>query len=276
MTDVKFDELNSLLPYKYTLYDNANRNSDIYIKGGLVYKIYTLEDERTSSNIYTLRKLIILKEAFANIPEIVFPNDLLTCNDKIIGFVMNEIKGKTLMEYIINNELSTEELKSIYLKISNLISKMKSLAFTVSIGDLHERNIIIDDSLDIHIIDPDSFIINNKPNKYMEKDYYGEYITDGLKKSINKDELCLLAIIINQVFKDIFHGCNNVIELVRKDRRFKKLHNLIDKCKNEKGFNLEESDINLIFDLKNQMDSNYNVEVDVYSEFKRIRNMLKG
>ena len=58
--------------------------------------------------------------------------------------------------------LSKSEVKELFKKILNVINKFKKLQFDFCLGDLHEKNVIVDKDKNIHIIDPDGFIINNK------------------------------------------------------------------------------------------------------------------
>ena len=60
---------------------------------------------------------------------------------------MPYINGITLEEIINENLYSDYDIKKIFINLLNIINKFKDLPFKFFIGDMHEKNIIIDKSI---------------------------------------------------------------------------------------------------------------------------------
>ena len=184
------------------------------------------------------------------------------------------INGITLDKAINENLLTENEIKNIFIKILHLINKLKELPFNFQIGDLHEKNVIIDKNLNINIIDCDSFIINNKKltidNRVIIGKYPNHYFNNQELKD-NKTQLdyfCLLSMILNYVFKDIINTTSPV-SFIKKHNEFSKLNYLIERLNNPKTFYLTEDDIDNIFNLKDKIIIKENPELE--KELSRIR-----
>lgn len=190
--------------------NNLNSYSMVSIFGDEVYKIYIKEDFKSKQNIK------IVKKEFAysylrNFEELVLPNSIIKYNNHIVGFTMPYIKGVTLSKLYNCNDKKL--LKNVFYQILDLIEKYSKLSVPFSIGDLHEDNIIVDSDNKIHVIDCDSFIINNN-EIYNDNNtlYYGKYIEYGELHihyhSYHTDYYCVLLTLINLLL------CKNNIELI--------------------------------------------------------------
>lgn len=190
--------------------NNLNSYSMVSIFGDEVYKIYIKEDFKSKQNIK------IVKKEFAysylrNFEELVLPNSIIKYNNHIVGFTMPYINGLTLSKLYNCNDKKL--LKNVFYQILDLIEKYSKLSVPFSIGDLHEDNIIVDSDNKIHVIDCDSFIINNN-EIYNDNNtlYYGKYIEYGELHihyhSYHTDYYCVLLTLINLLL------CKNNIELI--------------------------------------------------------------
>ena len=188
--------------------NNLNSYSMVSIFGDEVYKIYIKEDFKSKQNIK------IVKKEFAysylrNFEELVLPNSIIKYNNHIVGFTMPYINGVTLCKLYNCNDKKL--LKNVFYQILDLIEKYSKLSVPFSIGDLHEDNIIVDSDNKIHIIDCDSFIINNNEiyneNGRVSK---GKYVSFGIdfKKvkyfihfDYHTDYYCTLLTLISLLLK---------------------------------------------------------------------------
>lgn len=267
-------DLNKLFENKIIQYDNSNRNSEVFIHDNKVLKIYTEIDKRYKHNLEVIKEIFKKQKYLKNIKELVLPQDIIFYNNNIVGFTMALINGITLDKAINDNLLTEDEIKNIFIKILHLINKLKKLPFNFQIGDLHEKNVIIDRNLNIYIIDCDSFIINNKKLKIDNQIIIGKYPNhyfnnQELKNNKLKiDYFCLLSMILNYVFKDVIND-SNPLNYVKKHTEFNELNYLIKRLDNPNEFYLTEQDIDNIFRLKNKIIIKENPELE--KELSRIR-----
>ena len=258
--------------------DNYNRNSEIFVNGSEVYKIYNNQEAMYHYNIKVVKELLKRKRLLSSIPELVLPNELLIYNQDIVGFTMPYIKGLTLDSIINNNLFSDEEIKVIFKKVLFLINKLKTLPFKIMLGDLHEKNVIIDASGDIHIIDCDSYIIDGNKlvvdNTTLIGRYPNCYYQEAeLKKvDISADYLSLFSMIINYVFKGIVSEINP-ITFIKEHEEFHELEYIIDRLNKENEFYLTSKDIDHIFSLKDKIIVKEE-EIDLEKELKRVRKIV--
>ena len=222
--------------------------------------------------------LSVIKQLFDNyfelisIKELVLPKEYIFYNNTIVGYSMPYINGLSLHEIIENNSLYTSYMRLIFIRLLNMIENIKTLPFDFYIGDMHEKNIIVDKHLNPYIIDCDSFIINNNKLKINNTTVIGKYPNqyfnnDELKKiNISSDYFCLFSIILNYSFKDIINYNNKPVEFIKNHSEFKRLNNIND-------FYITEDDINNIFKLKYNLKYkfNNNDEKIIKKELKRIK-----
>ena len=272
------DDLNSLFKTKIIQYDNYNSYSTLFIYEDKVLKIYDDNNEYTNFNIDVVNNIMNKLPYLSNIEELVLPKELLIYNDKIVGYTMPYIKGITLEETIKNNLFNDDEMKNIFIKLLNTINKFDKLPFKFSIGDMHEKNIIIDKNHNINIIDSDSFIIDN--NKLLVDDNYlvGKYVNhfydNNQLETIGSttDYYSLLCIILNYVFKDIIEDKMNPITWAKEEKQFAGIHPILNKVDEE--FILTENDINDIFDFKKNLNYIHKENNELKKIIKNIRKEL--
>lgn len=144
-----------------------------------------------SNKLYTINSLIDLSERI-DMPEMVFPECLLTVDDEVVGFSMLLIDGVTLAEILCNADIDIK-VKVKYLKqIGSILEKMASVRkenpkLNWYLNDLHERNFMVDlEKERLYAVDLDSCrILGNHPfvSKYLSLfspliDFPEKYHTD--------------------------------------------------------------------------------------------------
>lgn len=144
-----------------------------------------------SNKLYTINSLMDLSER-VDMPEMVFPECLLTVDNEVVGFSMPLINGVTLAEIIYNSDIDIS-IKVKYLKqIGDILERMAGVRKEYPnsnwyLNDLHERNFVVDlDKQQLHTVDLDSCrILGNHPflSKYLSSfspliDFPEKYHTD--------------------------------------------------------------------------------------------------
>ena len=267
-------ELEKLFTNMIIQTDNINRNSELFIHDNEVLKIYVDNKKMYKYNLQVLKEIIKKEKYLRSIKELVLPNSLIIYNNNIVGYSMPYIEGYTLLEIIDKKLLNDNEIKIIFNKILDLINRLKELPFNMFIGDLHEKNVIINDELNINIIDCDSYVINNKKlikdREVIIGKYSNIYYNNKELKRINiaSDYICLLSMLLNYVFKGNI-DMMNPIEYIKCHSEFNNLSYLVKRLDKFNNFYLTCDDIDYIFNLKNKIivDDNYELK----NEIKRIR-----
>ena len=232
--------------------DNNNSYSYLFIHNNEVLKIYIDKFEVVKNNIKVLKQISKTKE-LKNIKELVLPNYLVSYKNQVVGYSMRNIKGQTLDEIIKNDIYDVNTIKNIFKKILETIEKINNQKLNISIGDLHEKNIIIDDRLNLHFIDIDSYKVENIEfgSKYL-------YKLENTNQSVNTDRYCLMIMILNYLMNNkntLFTDLNEY----EKDNYLKKFSKkeikLINQLNYKKEFKLSSKDIDLLF--KNHNNKRY-------------------
>ena len=243
------DDINKIFKHKIIQTDNFNSYSELFIYGNDVYKIYVSNPELSEQNLEMLNLLFEFKNELSQIKEIVLPNNILVYNNHLVGFTMPFIEGTLLIDLLQN--INHETAKSIFIRLLNIINQTRLLSFPFSFNDLHEKNIIVDSSGNLHVIDCDGFVINNKVFKENDAIAYGKYLNNNVTtKNINSiDYICLLCIILKYLLKDIKVYNLNPIEFLE-DMQIQNttLNTLIERTKKD-NFILEANDIDNLFNL---------------------------
>lgn len=275
---IEDSELETVFKNRIIQYDNFNSNSELFINGDDVYKIYYNNMDCTNYNINVIRNIFKNYHYLNNIPELVLPKEWIVYNNKIVGFSMPYINGTTIEE-INNNPDSNYDIKKIFINLLATINKFENLPFDFSIGDLHEKNVLIDNEGNIKIIDPDSFIINNEKlcvdgvylmGKYANNHYNNEELKT-IKRSV--DYYSLLCIILNSVFKDMIEDKLQPVKSLKEDEQFKEIHPILNKVND--NFILLEEDINKIFEFKAELNYIPKNNSELEEEIKRIKKLIK-
>ena len=259
--------------------NNCNANSEVFLYNNEILKIFLNNQKMIDHNLSVIKQLFDNYFELISIKELVLPKEYIFYNNKIVGYSMPYINGLSLHEIIENNSLYTSYMRLIFIRLLNMIENIKTSPFNFYIGDMHEKNIIVDKHLNPYIIDCDSFIINNNKLKINNTTIIGKYPNqyfnnDELKKiNISSDYFCLFSIILNYSFKDIINYNNKPVEFIKNHSQFKSLNYIIERLNNINDFYITEDDINNIFKLKYNLKYkfNNNDEKIIKKELKRIR-----
>ncbi len=271
---IKDSELKSIFAGRIIQAENDNRNAEICIYNNQVYKIYTGNKRTYKHNLYVLKQIIKKYKYLNAIKELILPTNLLVYNNDIVGYTMPYANGLLLGDILKDNLLNDEEIKLIFKKILSLIDRLKVLPFDIFIGDIHEKNIIVDNELNIKVIDCDSFIINNKKlivnNMILMGRFPNNYYSNQELKNIGiaADYLSLFSLILNYVFKNIINQIEPV-NFVKNNSEFNELNYILDRLKKPNNFYLTDKDIDNIFKLKNTIV--INDSEDLQKQLTRIR-----
>lgn len=191
------------------------------------------------NKLYTINSLIDLSERI-DMPEMVFPECLLTVDDEVVGFSMLLIDGVTLADILFNSDIDIK-VKVKYLKqIGSILEKMASVRkenpkLNWYLNDLHERNFMVDlEKERLYAVDLDSCrILGNHPfvSKYLSLfspliDFPEKYHTDfqiscggDFVADENADLYCYAMLVI-----DFLYGAR--INYASKEEYFKYLEYL--------------------------------------------------
>ena len=274
---LKDEELEELFKNRIIQHNSYNSNSELFQYGDIIFKIYNGENESTSFNKCVINNIFNKYSHLNIIDELILPEKILIYNMHTVGFSMPFIEG-TLLEEIISKDLNYN-MKKIFLNLLNVINKFDELPFEFCIGDMHEKNIIIDSNNNVKIIDPDSFIIDNNKlcinKKYLVGKYANYYFNNFELKKVKSfiDYYSLLCIILNYSFKGIIEDVLDPITWLRNNSQFKDIHSILFRV--DENFILNEEDIDIILDLKNNINYKFTKKHDAHKDIKRVRKLLK-
>jgi hypothetical protein len=257
---------------------NFNGNSELFIYQDQVLKIYSNNEEQ---NLHIVKLALERKDKLKRIKELVLPNEFIIYCDHIIGFSMPYIKGITLNKAINDNTYDNNTMYDIFIRLLEIIDSFKSLDFDFSIGDLHEHNVIVDENLGIHIIDCDSFVIDNykvHTNGFIRLGKYlnGQFDNETLEKNINFDYYNLLCMILNYIFKEEIFNPDTPVEFIKNDDRFKELEDIYIRTLDIEHFILTKEDIKKIFTLKDKIPHKEQDYEELYKEIARVRKIVNN
>lgn len=127
------------------------------LKGQEVYK----EFHNISNKIQEKLNRIMLRNI--SLDSICTPVQLVEENEKTVGYTMNNIEGVNLKNYLLLVSMNKKNIKR-----SNLVDIATQIASSfnylhskrVLVGDVSDNNILIDENLNIHLIDCDSFQVD--------------------------------------------------------------------------------------------------------------------
>lgn len=149
------------------LLNNSNRkctNNTLLLK-----KLYLNNGEVMANKVFTV-SLLNDKKKDINMDELVIPNNLVVVNNEIIGFTVPLISDAKNLKTILDDFKIENSLKIYYLhKIGKILKKINSLhqknIINLTIGDLHEDNILVTKDHDIKVVDLDSaYLGTNYPS----------------------------------------------------------------------------------------------------------------
>lgn len=280
--------------------NRSNNSSILFHVGDKVYKILAGNENTNKKSLSMVNNFL---NNFKNVPlkEIVCPEELISYNDKIIGYSMKYVHGVTLEEYLMT--CSIEDARNIFKNILKSINRINVLG--MNICDLHERNIIVDENNYIHFIDVDTF--SYKDNQFLSM-YVNLYklmkvgtidssyvisllddtnissnknLTEEIKINKSTDMFCLLCMIIDYIMSydksHLYRICDLNIEefLLSRDntKNNRELVLYIRKCFNNiNDTNISEDTINHVFDNMEEFVSHNSKSNKKLSYFKKDNN----
>lgn len=262
------EDIKKIFNRKIVQTNNYNSYSELFVYGNEVYKIYMSKPELSQQNLNMLNLLFKFKNELSPIKEIVLLNNILKYNDYLVGFTMPYIEGTLLMDFLQNANVETA--KNIFMKILYIINQVKQLNFSFSFNDLHEKNIIIDNNEELHLIDCDGFVINNNSFKENDTIIYGKYLNNNVTtKNINSiDYICLLCMIMNYLLANIKDYSINPISFFENINTHNYvIKNIIERTK-------KDNFILTIYDIENLFRLDFTKLESKPSVLKRIRNKI--
>ena len=187
--------------------DNTNSNSRLWVQSDCtIYKEYNTDDILTEKNIVNIEdfshgwKKIILSK----IKELTLPQEIVVDKEsRIIGYTMKYYSDAcVLSDYLANDSIRNSMKLDVFVQLAEVIKRMP---YGVFIGDLHEKNVLVDGKGKIHLIDIDGFSqIHNQMTCPME--YYLSGTTmkkymhgDTLKISKNTDIFCYCCMLVEWI-----------------------------------------------------------------------------
>lgn len=132
--------------------DNSNANSRLWIQSdGTVLKQYVLSNDITEKNIQILKRVVKMKQLRA-IKQLALPCGIVTSNRNIIGYTMPYCHGVTLEEAITTGACPPQVILTAFESLARVINQLPK---QFRIGDLHGKNVLVEEFGEIHIIDID-------------------------------------------------------------------------------------------------------------------------
>lgn len=168
--------------------NNVNANSRLWIQPDTtVLKQYVKFDAVTEKNIRIISHIEKLKRLRA-IEQLALPLQVVYDGQLVVGYTMPYCSGITLEEAIVSDAYSPLCILSAFESLANVIN---SLPRNLRIGDLHGKNVIVERTGDIHIIDIDGFSLC--PQYTMTcpiSSLYDHVMIQGIRKYwVHEDEL---------------------------------------------------------------------------------------
>lgn len=136
--------------------DNINANARLWIQpDDTVLKQYVVFDDITKKNIQILTQVSKMRR-LRTIEQLVLPLHIVYTGKDIVGYTMPYCSGITLEEAIVSGHYSPQCILAAFESLARVINKLPR---SLRIGDLHGKNVIVEGTGDIHIIDIDGFSI---------------------------------------------------------------------------------------------------------------------
>jgi len=226
----KFDSLSEVELSKHTfntegqMYNIRYKNKDKILK-----RLYNDIGVTFANKLYTLEMLNYYKD---NLPSnFIIPDYLVSIDDNIIGFTIPKLNGVNLSDLIKDKNISNKEKIYYYIKLGETLNQLKNIRKysnlkEIYINDLHECNIMINtQNKELSIIDLDSsrilnngcfasrylgisFLIQDKPHKYIYNDDAIKNGPGSVFANENSDLFCYNVMILNYLYGDKITSLN--------------------------------------------------------------------
>lgn len=193
--------------------DHGNWN---YSDGSLLLKkLFIVDGEAMANKLFTVSLLGDKKEDI-DMNELVIPNNLAVVKNEVIGFTVPLIPEAKNLKVILDNPKIDNSIKIDYLyKVGKMLKKVNSLnrrkIINLTIGDLHEDNILVTKDHDIRVVDLDSAYLDTSyptPSFYLRNSEIGNFRKYKFNSSgivyptKNTDLLCYNSMILNTISKN--------------------------------------------------------------------------
>ena len=164
--DYKKDEVNEMtnLPSIKNMFFNEG---ELYLtkNNTVIKRIRNTYGDYFGNKLYTIHSLINSQDKI-NIEELVYPSNLISVDDVVVGYEMPFIEGITLDEYLKSPKIELESKLDALKKVGMILRKMKDVRENKNIedfflNDLHEKNFIVTPSTNIKVVDLDSCSISS-------------------------------------------------------------------------------------------------------------------
>lgn len=180
----------------------------------LLKKFYITEGEYFSNKLFTINRLIDLKDKI-DIKPLILPTKMVVLEGKMVGYLMPYIEGVNLLTLLQSYNVDTETKIAFLEEIGIIIEKVhyfSKFQEEFSLGDIHEANFIVDCHNQIHVTDLDSCKLkNNLPSasKYLSTNPNLEIVKEkypineqGIHiPNYNSDIYCYICMILNTIAK---------------------------------------------------------------------------
>lgn len=134
--------------------DNKNANARLWIQpDSTVLKQYVVFDDITEKNIQIITRISKMRR-LKTIEQLALPLQIVYDGEGIVGYTMPYCRGITLEEAIVSGKYSPQCILAAFESLAKVINKLPR---NIRIGDLHGKNVIVENNGDIHIIDIDGF-----------------------------------------------------------------------------------------------------------------------
>lgn len=150
------EEAPLLLEHELPQENNPNATARLYLQeNGLLYKKYFDFCELTRKNIDNLLRIASDPRA-ATVPALTLPVEIVREAGEVVGYTMPYHRGVTLREYVACDGVPFAAKLACFLQLADAVVQMPS---GIYIGDLHTKNVIVDEAGRIHLIDLDGFSV---------------------------------------------------------------------------------------------------------------------
>lgn len=191
--DINFDDLKKLKC-------RANSESDLYLDGELLYKIFK---KMTPRELRRKERKIELLSDGEKIENIILPESKIVNGNLINGYSMDYVKDSLILFEFAKKSKNINDFLRIVYDVSLTLRKIHNDPRNIIVGDLSFSNIIFDKNLNHYYVDFDGTMIGNIPSErisFLLNDYTvlrGIYRFDVDK---NSDMFSLMLCTLHTIF----------------------------------------------------------------------------
>lgn len=192
--------------YKFDYHNKKRVFKKLFINDGVNFarKMYTLEVLSSNSKVFP--------DCF------VMPDNLVSVDNKIVGFSYPLVEGVTLGSFLNNSNYDLKLKIKLLKEVGNILKKtdfirMYSGLNDFYLNDIHEYNFMIDNNNKLYVIDIDGCKLSSLflfPSRYLSENslsrFCSKYLIDGYKNGSyinpdrNSDIYCYIIMILNFLY----------------------------------------------------------------------------